>query len=90
VAARLVFAQRRVLQLSSGDLRRQLSTLLLDEGPEGVVELSQQSLAALLGATRSAVNRVLRELERDGLVSLGYGRIDIIDAERLGEKGLRR
>lgn len=84
VAARLVFAQHRVLQLSSGDLHRQVAMLLLDEGQNGIVELPQQSLAALLGATRSAVNRVLRDLERGGVVRLGYGRVEIVDPGRLG------
>lgn len=83
VAARLVFAQRRVLQLSSGDLQRQVAMLLLDEGGDGIVELPQQSLAALLGATRSAVNRILRELERSGILRLGYGRVEIVDRELL-------
>jgi len=83
VAARLVFAQHRVLQLSSGDLHRQVAMLLLDEGQDGIVELPQQSLAALLGATRSAVNRVLRDLERSGTVTLGYGRIELVDVGRL-------
>ena len=85
VAARLVFAQHRVLQLSTGDLHRQVATLLLDEGPDGVVELPQQSLAALLGVTRSAVNRVLRDLERTGVLTLGYGRVEIVDNLQLAQ-----
>ncbi len=84
VAARLMFSQQRVLQLSSGDLHRQVAMLLLDESDGGVVELPQQSLAALLGATRSAVNRVLRDFERSQVVTLGYGRVEIIDRVRLG------
>lgn len=83
VAARLVFAQHRVLELSSGDLHRQVAMLLLDECQDGIVELPQQSLSALLGATRSAVNRVLRDLERSGVVTLGYSRVEVVDPARL-------
>jgi CRP/FNR family transcriptional regulator, cAMP and macrophage regulator len=77
--------QRRLLQLTGGDLRQQLAALLLDEGGEvgNPVRLPQATLAELLGATRPAVNRVLKALETDGLIRLGYREIEVADAQGL-------
>lgn len=49
------------------------------------VRLTQSELAALLGATRQHVNRVLRDLAENGLVQQQYGTIEILDAHRLIE-----
>ncbi len=41
--------------------------------------LSQKELGHLVGLSRQTVNRVLREMERLQLVSLAFGRVDILD-----------
>jgi CRP-like cAMP-binding protein len=33
----------------------------------------------MLGVQRPSLNKVLKELERDGLISIGYSSIDILD-----------
>lgn len=56
------------------------------EGPEGVVipvELSQDELAGLIGASRSTVARALAQLRRDGLILTGYRNITVADPARL-------
>ena len=85
LASRLDRMQRRLLQLTGGNLRRQVASLLLDEGgDEGEpIRLPQSTVAQLLGATRPAVNRVLKALEADGLVRLGYRRVELVDAAAL-------
>lgn len=85
VAARLMQAERRILQLAGRDLRTQLASLLLDEEREGSVALPQESLAALLAVRRPSLNKVLRELERAGVVALSYRRVDIVDRAGLAE-----
>ncbi|MGH2655764.1 MAG: Crp/Fnr family transcriptional regulator [Actinomycetota bacterium] len=45
--------------------------------------LPQSTLAELLGATRPAVNRVLKGLESDGLIRLGYREIEVADPRAL-------
>lgn len=50
---------------------------------DGVVQLPQEGLAELAGTSRATVNRVLRELEKQGVVALGRSRIVVKDAERL-------
>lgn len=91
LASRLQRMQSRLLQLTRGDLRQQVVALLLDEvadGPE-VLTLSQATIAELLGASRPAVNKVLKDLERDGLLELGYRRITVLDARALAAAGPR-
>lgn len=79
VAARLVNAQRRILQLQDRDVREKVASLLLDEERRGVVELPQESLAALLAVRRQTVNAVLRQFERSGLVRTAYRLVSIED-----------
>ena len=51
-------------------------------GPRRMV-LSQEELGILAGLSRQTVNGMLKELERRGLVSLQFGRVDIVDEEAL-------
>jgi CRP/FNR family cyclic AMP-dependent transcriptional regulator len=57
---------------------------LTGEGPVQV-PLTQDDIAGLAGATRPTVNVALRRLERDGVIRLGRGRIELLDLP-----GLRR
>ena len=50
-----------------------------------VLQMSQQSLAETVGLTRKTVNLHLADLQRDGVVRLEYGRIHLLDMERLRE-----
>jgi CRP-like cAMP-binding protein len=43
------------------------------------IELTQESLAALLGVQRTTVNAVIRTLSSEGLISTSRGRIRVID-----------
>jgi CRP-like cAMP-binding protein len=51
--------------------------------PPVVIPLIQEELAALAGASRATVNRVLREAEGRGLVELGRGKTVILDPDGL-------
>jgi len=86
LASRLERTQRRLLELSMGDLRHQLATLLLEEShhrPDGAINLSQATLADLLGASRPSVNQALKALETKGFVRLGYRQVAVIDVAGL-------
>lgn len=85
LAARLERMQRRLLELTTGDLRSQVAALLLDEtgGGPGILRLPQATIAQLLGATRPSVNRVLKELEAAGSVRLRYRVVEVVDAQAL-------
>ena len=83
VAARLMSAERRILQLAGRDLKMQVANLLLDEERDDSVALPQESLAALLAVRRPSLNKVLRDLEREGVVKLSYRCVDITDRRAL-------
>lgn len=83
VAQRLAASQARVLGLLGGSLTAQAAGLLAEEAEDGRVELPQRTLAAMLGAQRPSLNKVLKDLERDGLIRIGYSAIEILDHERL-------
>jgi biotin operon repressor len=45
--------------------------------------LSQQTLAAMMGTSREAVNKQLRQWEDQGLIALGRNSITLVDREAL-------
>ncbi len=74
---------RRLLLLAHGD-----ATQARDARP--VVPVSQEALAMMLGTTRQTLSKELQALAADGLVALGYGRIELVSVaalERLGRAG---
>ncbi len=60
--------------------------LALGSAFDGMVQLSQATLASLAGTTRPTVNRVLQDLMRDEIVVLRRARIEIIDGEALARR----
>ena len=48
-----------------------------------MVRLPQATLAQLLGATRPAVNRILKALESEGVIRLAYREIEVSNAGAL-------
>lgn len=60
---------------------RRLLTLTGVYGPgeQVTIPLRQDQIAQLVGAGRQAVNAALRGLENDGLVTLGRGRVHVVD-----------
>jgi CRP/FNR family cyclic AMP-dependent transcriptional regulator len=73
---------------------RRLDELARSYGPgaHGQVEipLTQEQLAGLAGTSRATVNAVLREAQKRGLVRLGRGRMQILDADTLARRAHRR
>lgn len=85
VAQRLATSHARLIALLGRPLIAQLAGLLLAESEDGAVRLPQRTLAAMLGVARPSLNKVVKDLERRGLVAAGYGSVQLLDAE-----GLRR
>jgi len=83
VAQRLAACQARLLALLGGSLAAQTASLLAEEAVDGRVELPQRTLAAMLGVARPSLNKVLKALERDGLIKISYGAIEVPDRARL-------
>lgn len=83
VAARVSRGQERLMGLLGRTLIEQTTRLLLDEQHEARVPLPQRTIAAMLGVQRPSLNKVLKDLEKKGLITLGYGQIEINDAAGL-------
>jgi len=71
---------RRLLTLARGD-----ATLASDA--RASVAVSQEALAMMLGITRQTLSKELKVLVRDGVLSLGYGRIEIVSMAELEVRG---
>ena len=92
---RLRKAYMMVDELSLASLRqrlaRQLCTLAVSDSAEpsalgqARIVLTQEDLAGMVGATRPAVNRELKALQRAGLLEMHYGSITLMSFERLRE-----
>lgn len=86
LSGRLAATQLRLLSLLAGDVRAQVAAVLLQEGCRGeTVHLTHHELAEMVGAQRSSVTRALDDLAAMGAVALGYGQIQLRDADALGQ-----
>jgi CRP-like cAMP-binding protein len=85
VTMRLAESQARVVGLLGAPLVQQAARLLLDEAVDFVVRLPQRTLAAMLGVQRPSLNKVLKELERDGLIAVRYAIIEVLDSFGLAD-----
>lgn len=76
--------QRRVIRLMHKTVLAQVADLLAEESERrDVVNLSQATIANLLGVSRQSVNEALGRLKEMGLVETGYRSIQILDSEGL-------
>ncbi|MEZ5841736.1 MAG: Crp/Fnr family transcriptional regulator [Hyphomicrobiales bacterium] len=64
-------------------LDARLARFLTDQAVDGAVSATHQDIAAELGTAREVISRQLKAFERDELVSLMRGRIEIVDRRRL-------
>ena len=92
--ADLVREYAEAIMLSAhDDLRGRLARRLLDLAslhgevdPRGVriaARVPQETLGAMIGASRAKINRALAELAADGLISIEAGVITMLDMDRL-------
>lgn len=85
VAMRLATSQNRIIGMLGRSLTQQVARLLLEESAAGSVPLPQRTLAAMLGVQRPSLNKILKDFERQGLIAVRYGAIDLLDQESLGK-----
>lgn len=85
VAMRLAASQDRIIGILGRSLPEQVARLLLEEAVDGAVPLPQRTLAAMLGVQRPSLNKIVKEFERQGLIGVRYGAIDLLDPERLAK-----
>ena len=80
----------RVEDLVFLDVPSRVAKSLLDlsevNGAAAEIELTQDDLAAMVGATRVSVNRVLASLEQRGIIKVARRRVAVLDRERLARE----
>ncbi|MBL0919613.1 MAG: Crp/Fnr family transcriptional regulator [Hydrogenophaga sp.] len=86
-------AAREIDRLTSPDLRvaRNLAALfhpLLSPNVGGVLRITQQELAYLVGLSRQRVNEALRALQEKGWIRIEYGGLRVLDLAALRSGGL--
>jgi CRP-like cAMP-binding protein len=84
--ARLKAAEERLWEARHLSVAQRLARLLLSLGP-GEVGLSHQDLARMVGATRETVTKLLGEWALQGVVDLGYRRLQVLDPKALARLG---
>ncbi|MFQ5523372.1 MAG: Crp/Fnr family transcriptional regulator [Acidimicrobiia bacterium] len=78
--------QRRVIRLMHKTVLAQVADLLVEEAERRAeIQLSQSTIAALLGVSRQSVNEALGRLREQGAVETGYRNIRILDRAKLIE-----
>jgi CRP-like cAMP-binding protein len=83
----LQHTQRRIVHLMHKTVLAQVADLLVEESTKGSpeIELSQASIATLLGASRQTVNEALGALRDIGAVETAYRKITVVDTQILSE-----
>jgi CRP-like cAMP-binding protein len=79
VASRLATSQQRLVDLLGVPLSEQVARVILAEAVDAELPYSQATVAALLGARRPSVNKVVNDLQRRGIIDVGYRSIKVID-----------
>ena len=76
-----------VAGLRRGSALRRISAILLNlagtDAQPSRIAIGQEEIADLTGVTRATVNKVLRDLERGGMLVRGYGMVEIVDPAAL-------
>ncbi|TFF04770.1 Crp/Fnr family transcriptional regulator [Pseudomonas sp. BCA14] len=88
---RLSFIGLEQLSLMPASVRLAHRLLMIVEGygdnehSRRVLQLPQEDLAAMLSLSRQTANALLKDLQAQGVVRLGYGEIEVLDLQRLRE-----
>lgn len=86
---RLSFIGLEQLSLMPASVRLAHRLLMIVEGygdiehSKRVLQLPQEDLAAMLSLSRQTTNALLKDLQAQGIVRLGYGEIEILDVQGL-------
>ncbi|MEH3038270.1 MAG: Crp/Fnr family transcriptional regulator [Sphingomonas adhaesiva] len=73
------FAEASLSSLRARVARRILELAPLLRGGGGDVRLSQTEMAAMVGASRQSVNKVLGTMQREGILEIEHGSVGVLD-----------
>jgi CRP/FNR family transcriptional regulator len=84
LAGRLQNVVELVNAIAFQRLDQRLAAWLLQNTAEDALETTHQMIADELGSTREVISRLLKEMEREGVLALSRGRIRLVDRTALG------
>lgn len=82
-ARRLARSRTRILEVLLRSPEERIARLLVEETVHNHLRLPQKTIADMLGIQRTSVNRVLRQMEAEGLLTRGYGQVRVRDVDGL-------
>jgi CRP-like cAMP-binding protein len=83
---RVVEAENRLEQVAYSTIASRLAALLLElagNAPDGIVRVTHQDLADMLGTWRETISKTLQDFRRRGLVASGRRQLTLLDNEAL-------
>lgn len=84
---RLAQVTKRFEHMVLDSIERRLATFLLSQSAtQAVIALTHEKLASEIGTAREVISRHLNSMEKDSLVKLSRGEIEIIDREGLANR----
>jgi CRP-like cAMP-binding protein len=78
--------ERNVFQTAKARLAALLGATVDKDHPENPIRISQAELANTVGVSRQRVNRLLGELRAEGAIRTDYGRVVVLDRNRLASE----
>jgi CRP/FNR family transcriptional regulator len=83
-ASRIADLMQRIEEITDVAVDARLASRLLDaSNPQGTVSATHHALASEIGSAREVISRVLKKLERFGLIRISRGSIDVLQPEEL-------
>lgn len=82
IGQRVVEAENRLEQMAYSTISSRLAALLLELGehdPNGIVRVTHQELADMLGTWRETISKTLQDFRRRGLVASGRRQLTLLD-----------
>ena len=84
LAQRMTSVMSLLEDVAFGRLDQRLARhLLANADPGRAVRATHQAIATELGSSREVVSRILKDFEKQGLISITRGRIDVVNADGL-------
>ncbi len=86
IGQRVVEAENRLEQMAYSTIASRLAALLLELGEDdslGIVRVTHQELADMLGTWRETISKTLQDFRRRGLVASGRRQLTLLDREGL-------
>ncbi len=84
VAARFADLERLVEDVALSSIAERLARALLRlAGPGRMVDATHEALAVEIGSARAVISRQLGQFQRDGVIAITRGHIELVDPARL-------